>query len=149
MPSPYQDLLTALAELAGLEAAALLASEEIVINDLPIGMQLAGEGEHAELLLCSLLGPVAAERWPEVSRCLLLANHLWTGTRGATLGVIDDDNTVSLSLRRPLHALDAHQLSLLLVQAAEIGKAWQDFISQAPGTPAAPAWLDANAGMLV
>lgn len=149
MLSPYEDLLTALAELAGLEAPALLASEEIVINDLPIGLQLAGEGEQAAVLLCSLLGPVPSDRWPEVSRKLLLANHLWCGTGGATLGLLDEDNTVSLSTRRSLQELDAHQLSLLLVHFAEIGQAWQDFISHAHSPSHAPAWPEATAGMLV
>lgn len=38
---------------------------------------------------------------------------------------------VSLSVRRSLHELDVQQLSLLLVHFAEIGQAWQDFISNA------------------
>lgn len=144
----YQDLLTSLAENAGLEAAPLLATEEIVIDDLPISMQLTGEGEQAEVVLCSLLGTVPAERWAEVARCLLLANHLWTGTGGATLGLLDADNTVSLSVRRSLHDLDAEQLSLLLAQLADIGLAWQDFISQAHSTPP-PAQRDAITGLRV
>lgn len=148
MLSSYQDLLTALAEHAGLEAAALLASEEIVVNDLPIGLQLAGEDEQAAVLLYGLLGPVPADRWPEVSRHLLLANHLWAGTGGATLGVLDDDNTVSLSLRRSLHELDVHQFSLLLVNFAEIGLAWQEFISQARTPSSSSAWPEAISGML-
>jgi len=147
MLSPYQDLLTALANHAGLEAPALLASEEIVVNDLPIGLQLSGEGEQAAMVLCSLLGPVPADRWPEVSRHLLLANHLWAGTGGATLGVMDDDNTVSLSLRRSLHELDVNQLSQLLVSFAEIGLTWQEFISQAHSSSFAPAWPEAVSGM--
>src|SRR5690606_17703274 len=136
------------AEHAGLEAPALLASEEIVVNDLPIGLQFASEEEQAALLLCSLLGPVPADRWPEVSRHLLLANHLWAGTGGATLGVLEDDNTVSLSLRRSLHELDAHQFSRLLVNFAEIGMAWQEFISQAHAPSSAPAWPQGVASML-
>lgn len=149
MLSRYEDLLTALAQSTGLDAAALLASEEIVINDLPIGLQLSGEDEQAALLLCSLLCTVPAERWPEVSRQLLLANHLWAGTGGATLGLLDEDNTVSLSVRRSLHELDVHELSLLLVHFAEIGQAWQEFISQGHSLSSAPAWPEAIAGMLV
>ncbi len=131
----YQDLLTALAENAGLEAESLLATEEIIIEDLPISMQLVGEGEQAEVLLCGLLGVVPADRWVEVTRNLLLANHLWTGTGGATLGLLAEDNMVSLSVRRFLHELDADQLSILLGQIVDIGLTWQDFISQAQSTP--------------
>ena len=149
MLSPYEDLLTALAEHAGLEAPALLATEEIVLNDLPIGLQLCGEGEQSDVVLCSLLGPVPADRWPELSRQLLMANHLWAGTGGATLGVLDEDHTVSVSARRPLHELDAGQLGLLLVHFAKIGQAWRDFISQAHSPSPAPAWPESLAGMRV
>lgn len=147
MLSPYQDLLTALAAHADLDAPALLASEEIVVNDLPIGLQLADEDEQSAVLLCSLLGPVPVDRWPEVSRHLLLANHLWAGTGGATLGVLDDDNTVSLSVRRSLQDLDVHQLSVLLVNFSEIGLAWQEFISQVHAPSSAPAWPQGVADM--
>ena len=149
MIAQYQHLLTTLAEDVGLEASALLATEEVVIDGLTIGMQLADEGEQAEVLLCSLLGPVSADRWPEVARSLLLATHLWTGTGGATLGVMDDENTVSLNVRRPLHGLDAHQLSQWLAQTADIGLAWQDYLSQPHEMPPSIAWPDAEAGLRV
>lgn len=141
MTASYHDLLTALADLAGLNPASLLATQEIVLDDLPISLQLSGEGEQAEILLCSLLGDVPEDRWPEVARYLLMANHLWTGTGGATLGLLDKDNTVSLSIRQSLNGLDAQQLSRLLAQVADIGLAWQDFIaqSQAPSSPATAA----------
>lgn len=148
MISHYQDLLIALAESSGLDAPSLLASEEIMVNDLTISLQLAGEGEQAEMLLCSLLGSVTEDRWPEVARSLLLANHLWAGTAGATLGLLDEDNTVSLSVRRSLRDLDAHQLSVLLTEIAEVGLAWQAFLGQAHNAPAAPAWPDVAAGLL-
>lgn len=138
MAEPFHDLLMALADIAGLEPAALLATQEIIIDDLPISMHLEGEDEQTDLLLCSLLGNVPEDRWPEIARYLLMANHLWTGTGGATLGLLDKDNTVSLSVRHPLHGLDARRLSRLLAQTADIGLAWQDFISQAHGASTVP-----------
>lgn len=149
MSLSYQDLLTALAEETGLGAASLIASEEIVIDDLPIGMQLNGEGDGAEVQLCSLLGVISPGRWNEVSRALLLANHLWSGTGGATLGLLPDDDTVSLSVRRSLRDLDANKLAVLLAKTADIGLAWQDFINREPSTPEHSALPDVAAGMRV
>ena len=142
MPSHYHKLLTALAEEIGLEAASLIATEEVVIDDLPIGLQLEGEDEKAEVVLCSLLGTVAQNRWPEVARTMLQANHLWSGTGGATLGLLADDDTASLSVRRPLRELNADKLAVLLAKTADIGLAWQDFISHNLNKPNEPEFLD-------
>ncbi|WP_159914459.1 hypothetical protein [Pantoea sp. 18069] len=141
MPESYQNLLTTLAQEIGLEAAALIATEEIIIDDLPIGLQLQGEGERAEVVLCSLLAAPQMDRWDEVVRALMHANHLYDGTPGATLGMLPDD-TVSLNVRRPLRALDAHKLAVLLAKTADLGLAWQDFIVSGHATPGVPAFFD-------
>ena len=107
MPESYQNLLTTLAQEIGLEAVSLIATEEIIIDDLVIGLQLQGEGERAEVVLCSLLAAPEKDRWDEVARALMQANHLCTGISGATLGMLPEDDTVSLNVRRPLHALEA------------------------------------------
>jgi hypothetical protein len=147
MSQPYQDLLTALAEEIGLDAASLIATEEIVIDDLPIGLQLYGKGDQAEVLLCSLLAAPSADRWAEVAAALLHANHLWTGTGGATLGMLPVDNTVSLNLRRPLRDLDSEKLAVLLAKTADIGLAWQDYIASGISTPGVPAHFDRDASL--
>ncbi len=147
MYQPYKDLLITLAEEIGLDTASLIATEEIVIDDLPIGLQLDGEGEQAEVLLCSLLAAPSADRWAEVAAALLHANHLWTGTGGATLGMLPVDNTVSLSLRRPLRDLDSEKLAVLLAKTADIGLAWQDYIASGISTPGVPAYFDASTSL--
>lgn len=130
MSQPYQDLLAALAEKIGLDPGALMASEEVVVDGLPIGLRLEGEGDKAEVLLCSLLAAPSAERWQEVAGALLMANHLWTGTGGAVLGMLPDHRMVTLSARQRLRELDAEQLLTLLAKTADTGLAWQDFIAQ-------------------
>lgn len=134
MPSPYQDLLTALAREVGLDPTSLVATEAVVINELTICLHLAGEGVNAEVLLCSLLAVPSADRWREVAHALLLANHLWTGTGGAILGMLPEDNMVTLSVRQPLRDLDAEKLAVLLATTANIGLAWQDFIAAPQST---------------
>ena len=125
----YDNLLTTLAEEIGLDGPSLLATEEVLIDNLPISLQLEGNGDKAQVLLCSLLGAVHADRWSEVSRTLLLANHNLLGTRGGTLGVVPDDDTVSLSLRRPLESLDADKLAALLGRVTDIGLAWKEYVA--------------------
>ena len=145
MPEPYQNLLTSLAQEIGLEAVSLIATEEILIDDLAIGLQLQGEGERAEVVLCSLLAAPAKDRWSEVARALMQANHLWTEIPGATLGMLPEDDTVSLNVRRPLCALDAEKLAVLLAKTADLGMAWQDFIVSGHATPGVPMIFDAPA----
>ncbi|RIX71208.1 hypothetical protein, partial [Acidovorax cavernicola] len=70
MVAPYEALLSALAEEVGLEASALISSEEIVIDDLPIALCLEGAGEQAELCLRCALGIPAKARWTLVIRNL-------------------------------------------------------------------------------
>lgn len=130
MSQSYRDLLTALAEKIGLDPAGLLATEEVVIDGLPIGMRLEGEGTKAEVLLCSLLGVPAPERWSETTGAMLLANHLWSGTGGAILGMLPDNRMLTLSARQLLRDLDADALLALLAKTADTGLAWRDFITQ-------------------
>lgn len=145
MFQPYKDLLTAFAEEIGLEPEALLVSEEVVIDGLPVGLQLDGDNDEAEVLLCSLLAAPNPERWNETARLLLQANHLWSGTCGATLGMLPDDDMISLSMRRPLRDLTADSLAVLVAKTADIGMAWQEFIAERESTEAVPAFFDAVA----
>ena len=140
MFAPYQELLSALAEEVGLEASALISSQEIVIDDLPISMKLEGEGEQAQLRLSCELGIPSKARWTLAIRTMLQANHLWTGTGGATLGMLEH-GMVSLSVRRLLSQLNADRLAVLLAKTAHIGLAWQDFIIQDQSIPVLPEFL--------
>lgn len=147
MSQAYETLLRQLADEIGLDPDELVRTEEIVIDDLPIGLQLEGEGHEAEVWLCSLLSTPSADRWVEVARTVLQANHLWTATGGATLGMLPNDSTVSLNVRRLLRDLDCEKLAVLLAKTADIGLAWQDFITLGIGTDDLPAFSSADMGM--
>jgi hypothetical protein len=147
MSQAYQTLLAQLAAEIGLDPDELAATEEIIIDDLPIGLQLEGEGDEAEVWLCCLLAAPTADRWEEVARTLLQANHLWTATGGGTLGMLPSDSTVSLNVRRLLRDLDCEKLAVLLAKTADIGLAWQDFITLGIGTDDLPAFSSADMGI--
>lgn len=147
MSQAYHTLLRELAEEIGLDPDELLKTEEIVIDDLPIGLQLEGEGDECEIWLCALLAAPSVDRWPEVARTVLQANHLWTATGGGTLGMLPSDSTVSLNVRRLLRDLDCEKLAVLLAKTADIGLAWQDFITLGIGTDDLPAFSSADMNM--
>ncbi|MEG1768304.1 MAG: type III secretion system chaperone [Comamonas sp.] len=147
MSQVYHTLLRELAEEIGLDPEELLKTEEIVIDDLPIGLQLEGKGDECEIWLCTLLAAPSADRWPEVARTVLQANHLWTATGGGTLGMLPSDSTVSLNVRRLLRDLDCEKLAVLLAKTADIGLAWQDFITLGIGTDDLPAFSSADMNM--
>ena len=98
MSQAYHSLLRQLAEEIGLDPDVLLKTEEIVIDDLPIGLQLEGQGDESEVWLCSLLAAPSPDRWPEVARTVLQANHLWTATGGGTLGMLPSEQREALIL---------------------------------------------------
>ncbi|MET1114563.1 MAG: CesT family type III secretion system chaperone [Comamonas sp.] len=147
MSTSYEVLLTELAHEVGLPAAALLATEEIDIDGLSIGLQLEGEGPQAEVLLCCLLASPRADQWTATARAMLQANHLWSGTGGATLGMLPDDDRVSLSARRLLRDLDADKLAVLLAHTVDMGHAWQDFIVQGQGSALLAPFFPAASGL--
>ncbi|MBS7779610.1 CesT family type III secretion system chaperone [Acidovorax sp. CCYZU-2555] len=147
MSQAYHTLLRELAEEIGLDPDELLKTEEIVIDELPIGLQLEGKGDECEIWLCALLAAPSADRWAEVARTVLQANHLWTATGGGTLGMLPSDSTVSLNVRRLLRDLDCEKLAVLLAKTADIGLAWQDFITLGIGTDDLPAFSSADMNM--
>ncbi|MET1117115.1 MAG: type III secretion system chaperone [Comamonas sp.] len=140
----YDALLTSLAEEIGLDAPSLLQTQEIVIDGLAISLQLETGAAEGEILRCSLLGPVPARRWPQVARALLWANHAGTGTRGGMLGVLPDDDMVTLSMRRTLPGLDAGKLAARLGWMADTRLAWKDYVSKGAAEP--PALLHMQFG---
>lgn len=140
MFAPYEALLSALADEVGMDASSLIAAQEIVIDGQPIHLKLDGEGERAEVWLCCRLGVPAKAHRALTLRTLLQANHLWTGTGGATLGM--DDDMVSLSVRRRLDGLHVDGLAVLLAKTADISLAWRDFITQGRSQPGLPEFFD-------
>lgn len=132
MSQPYQDLLAATAAKLGLEPGAFRATQEVVVDGLPVGLRLEGEGDKAEVLLCSLLAAPSAELWDETASALLMANHLWSGTGGAILGVLPQSRMVTLSARQRLRDLDPDQLIELVAKTADTGLAWQAYIARSP-----------------
>lgn len=132
MPPLYEALLHGLAAQAGLDARALLASEELVIDGVVIVLSPAG----SDLQCICEVGRLPAAPAPAVLQMLLQANTLGRPTRGATLGLSGD--SVLLAMRIPLESPAA-----LAVQAcrdlAAISLLWGALLVQATAEALPPS----------
>lgn len=133
MSHPYPRLLTELAQHIGLDAPSLLAEQEIHIDGLSIFLQPSGEEDAQEMVLCTVLGPLPEQRFAQMARMLLQANHLWVGTGGGALGLSPAGDMVTWCVRLPLQDLDATILAVLLADFARLGLAWAQYLEADAG----------------
>ncbi|WP_343837301.1 type III secretion system chaperone [Castellaniella ginsengisoli] len=82
------------------------------------------EGEDW-IIACVDVGVVPAEHAEVVHRLLLLANNLWAGTQGNTLGLYGDQDAIVLS--RSVRAAEAspHMLRQVLRSLVEDARRWR------------------------
>ncbi|CAB3662194.1 MAG: type III secretion system chaperone [Achromobacter pulmonis] len=137
--SRYQTLLADYARLAGLAPAEdFLASQELVIADLVIGLTVEGDADRGDIAFFTSLGRPA----PQVARepllqLMLEANALWVGTGGCTLGLQAGTGAVLLCARAPLALCDAPALAAALDAFADVGLLWREVV-QGRVTPELP-----------
>ena len=122
---PYPGLIREFAEHAGLDPASLSMTEEVRIEGLPIGLALDGDEQLGDVVMFAALGKPAAQRWPELARLLLEANHFWVGTGGAMLAVQPETGIVTLWARLPLPGLDGAGLAEALDSFADAALFWR------------------------
>lgn len=121
----YPELIREFAEHAGLDPASLSMTEEVHIEGLPIGLALDGDEQLGDVVMFASLGKPPAQRWPELARLLLEANHFWVGTGGAMLAVQPDTWVVTLWARIPLLGLDGAGLAEALASFADTALFWR------------------------
>lgn len=138
MSQTYEELLTAFANHVGLEPAELLSTEEIMIDGLPIGLQLDGEDTIGDLIFFVVLGTPDAAQFGRIARTLLEANNFWVGTGGATLGVQRDSGAVTLCGRIALDQLSGETLAALLDGFVDTAAFWHAFVNGTPDGSDAP-----------
>jgi hypothetical protein len=116
------EVLSAFGKEVGME----LATEEngvcLLVFDKRTTINLLGDPITESLLVWSNLGPLPGEGSERVLRSLMQANLFWTGTGGATLGLMPEGGEVVLATRRPLATLDPEGLRSaieLMVEQAE------------------------------
>lgn len=125
----YRDLIREFAEHAGLDPDGLFLTQEIRVDNLPIGLQLDGDEELGDVLLFTSLGKPAEPQWAHLARLLLEANHCWFGTGGATLAAQPDTGNITLWARVPLPGLDGAALAETLDSFADVAHFWREQVS--------------------
>jgi hypothetical protein len=132
MSQSYEQILTAFADHVGLVPAELLGTQEVVIDGLPIGLQLDGDETVGDLIFFVVLGTPDAAQFNRIARILLEANNFWVGTGGCTLGVQQDSGAVTLCGRIALDELSGETLAGLLDGFVDTATFWKAFVNGAP-----------------
>jgi hypothetical protein len=127
----YTDLITAFATEVGLDPAALSKTQEIVINDLAIGLNYEGSDDFGDIVYFVDLGAPAEHRKGQVYQTLLEANALWVGTGGATLGLQQDTGHVILAGRCDVEGVTPQGLAMLLDAFSDTAQFWRDYVADA------------------
>jgi hypothetical protein len=109
------ELLTAFGTAIGMPN---LATEEngvcVLVFDGRTNLYLLVDHTTENLVLWSTIATLPADKAEPVLRALMRANLFWTGTQGATLGLMPDSDAVVLAIRRPIDGVDADGLRDLL-----------------------------------
>lgn len=95
-----------------------LATEEngvcLLVFDGRTRINLLADPTTDHLVVWSTLGALPADKAEATLRALMRANLFWTGTQGATLGLMPDSDNVVLAIRRPLDSVDVAALRDLI-----------------------------------
>jgi hypothetical protein len=117
------ELLTAFGSATGVPN---LATEDngvcILVFDGRTRINLLVDHTTENLVAWSSLGTLPAGKAEAVLRRLMRANLFWTGTQGATLGLMPESDDVVLAIRRPVDGIGADGLAgmiELMVERAE------------------------------
>ena len=95
-----------------------LATEDngvcVLVFDGRTTLYLLVDHTTENLVMWSTIATLPADKAEAALRALMQANLFWTGTQGATLGLMPDSDNVVLAIRRPVDNVDADGLRDLL-----------------------------------
>lgn len=128
-PEAYEKLLRGLADHLGLDGDLLARTQELVIDDLSVGLAYEGLEGFGDVLYFVNLGATQPGCSPEVYRTLLQANNMWAGTGGATLGLQSDTGNVILAGRVDLSTITPEGLAAMLDGFSDTGQFWKLFVA--------------------
>ena len=128
MSHSYDELLTAFAQHVGLDPAELALTQEIVVDDISIGLQCQDDAVTGDLVFFAVLGTPDAALFPRIARVLLEANSFWTGTGGATLGLQRETGAVTFCGKVAIADLSGPSLAALLDAFVDTAAYWRAFV---------------------
>jgi|1186.fasta_scaffold392724_2 hypothetical protein len=109
------ELLKAFGAATGLPG---LATEDngvcILVIDGRTNLYLLVDHSTETLVVWSTIATLPAGKAEPILRALMHANLFWTGTQGATLGLMPESDDIVLAIRRPVVSVDADGLRDLI-----------------------------------
>ncbi len=125
MEKAYRHALMRLAEHVGVSTDALLQSEELTIDGVPVGLSLDGdtEGDPVIQVFCAV-GVIPGNDAAHVYRELLRANAFGVDTQGATFGMQHGADRVVLAQKLGADA-ETQTLAETMRHLAHLAHAWQ------------------------
>jgi hypothetical protein len=95
-----------------------LATEDngvcVLVVDGRTNLYLLVDHATENLVMWSTIATLPVDKAEPTLRALMQANLFWTGTRGATLGLMPDSDDVVLAIRRPVGGVDVDGLRDLI-----------------------------------
>lgn len=143
LDEPYFRLLEALAQgVRGMDPAAFRRAQTLEVRgrrvDFFLERDLHDRAEDRIVLRCDVTHLPASASEP-LCRLLLHANNLWSGTRGATLGLRGEE-AVMLSVAARVGSLDAARLATAITGLLRQAERWTEEIARsALSAPDAPS----------
>lgn len=148
MSLSYEELLNQLAENVGLDAQNLLTAEELIVDELNIGLQLDGDMHDGDIVFFAMLGVPAEDIFAPLARLLLEANNFWVGTGGCTLGLQQGTGAVTICARLPIHTLTGDALAVVLDAFVDTALFWKAYVEGSPeSSPAAFPAMQLHTGI--
>lgn len=140
MPSdaPYRAALAALALEIGVDAEALAAREELVIDGVPIGLSRVERAGGIAIQAACKIGPLPPRPPVALLRLLLQANTLGPATGGATLGLQNAADDMVLASVHPLDTPPA-ALARACRTLFEVAAIWASALENSQDQPVAVA----------
>lgn len=139
MSNTFNNLIQSFAQAYQLPAAELAISQEITVNGVAVSLHYEGVDDSGDVVFYAVLGLPSQGDEANAYRAVLQANHLWSGTGGATAGLMDDGQ-ITLCYRSPLDLMTAESLANTLDLFSEQAAQWRELIQ----TPQAMAEISAS-----
>ncbi len=129
----HADELARFLALGATEAPRL---QEYIVDGCAAGLARLQTAEGEDwIVACIDVGPVPAEHATGIHRLLLKANNLWSGTRGNTLGLYGDDDTVVLSQSMRAAEASPHKLEKVLDDLVADARDWRTWLQRLADEP--------------
>ena len=133
--NPYfRKLLEDFADRIGLSGDDLVAMGEVVVDMTTVSLVHQPCGDHdrdgngGDVVLFAVLAVPPIGDQLDLYQAALEANMLWTGTRGATLGLQAGSGAFTVCRREPLPGLTDAALVELVGNFADTAECWNDFV---------------------